>query len=162
MAPGARLLVLALGRCGGLWGALMGAGAPWTERARKQLISRVHEVYKSVSWNLHLQCSMAKSITEAEGKYAQLLKALDPDLSLKYQKRCEEATREGKGLVCIAFLKVLILNESNSLSSTGGNMGAHSLGMWTIPPVIVDEDCYRSEHLSSKHENLMRNHQSKQ
>ncbi|KAK9162737.1 hypothetical protein Syun_003639 [Stephania yunnanensis] len=81
---------------------------------------------------------LAKSITEAEGKYAQLLKALDPDLSLKYQKRCEEATREG------------------------GNMGAHSLGLWTIPPVIVDEDCYRSEHLSSKHENLMRNHQSKQ
>ncbi|KAK9096440.1 hypothetical protein Sjap_021937 [Stephania japonica] len=81
---------------------------------------------------------LAKSITEAEGKYAQLLKALDPDLSLKYQKRCEEATREG------------------------GNTGVHPLGMWTIPPVIVDENCHRSEHLSSKHVNLMRNHQYKQ
>lgn len=37
----------------------------------------------------------AKVITEAEEKYDSLLKALDPELSLKYQKRCEEATKEG-------------------------------------------------------------------
>lgn len=38
----------------------------------------------------------AKCITEAEEKYEKLLKSLDPELSSNYQKRCEEATREGK------------------------------------------------------------------
>ncbi|KAK3419016.1 hypothetical protein EUGRSUZ_H04751 [Eucalyptus grandis] len=63
---------------------------------------------------------LAKSITEAEEKYDCLLKALEPRLSAKYQKRCEEATAEG------------------------GRTGGPSLGMWSIPPVIVDEESYRS------------------
>ncbi|XP_048137088.1 uncharacterized protein LOC115738984 isoform X2 [Rhodamnia argentea] len=63
---------------------------------------------------------LAKSITEAEQKYDRLLKALEPQLSAKYQKRCEEATAEG------------------------GRMGGPLLGKWSIPPVIVDEESYRS------------------
>ncbi|KAL6993166.1 hypothetical protein U1Q18_011283 [Sarracenia purpurea var. burkii] len=69
---------------------------------------------------------LAKCISEAEEKYDNLLKALDPELSSSYQKRCEEATKEG-----------------------GKTLGA-SLGTWTIPPVIEDEDFYRSEILNSK------------
>lgn len=38
----------------------------------------------------------AKFISEAEEKYDQLFKALDEEVSVKYRKRCEEATREGK------------------------------------------------------------------
>ncbi|KAL8472149.1 hypothetical protein ACS0TY_029387 [Phlomoides rotata] len=68
---------------------------------------------------------MAKFISEAEVKYDQLFKALDPQLSMKYQKRCEDATKEG-GKTC-----------------------GPSLGTWHIPPVIEDEDGYRSS-LSSK------------
>ncbi|GFQ03270.1 hypothetical protein PHJA_002470800 [Phtheirospermum japonicum] len=52
----------------------------------------------------------AKFITEAEEKYDQLSKALDPELSMKYQQRCEEATKEG-GKIC-----------------------GPSLGTWHIPP----------------------------
>ncbi|KAI3451170.1 hypothetical protein Pfo_007835 [Paulownia fortunei] len=63
---------------------------------------------------------MAKFITEAEQKYDQLSKALDPELSMKYQKRCEEATKEG-GKTC-----------------------GPSLGTWHIPPVIEDESGYRT------------------
>ncbi|XP_056168243.1 uncharacterized protein LOC115683049 isoform X2 [Syzygium oleosum] len=63
---------------------------------------------------------LAKSITEAEEKYDRLLKALEPQLSAEYQKRCEEATAEG------------------------GRTGGPSLGTWSIPPVIVDEESYRS------------------
>lgn len=37
----------------------------------------------------------AKCISDAEKKYDRLLKALDPNLSSNYQKRCEEATKEG-------------------------------------------------------------------
>lgn len=37
----------------------------------------------------------AKIITEAEEKYDILLKTLDPQLSLNYQRRCEQATKEG-------------------------------------------------------------------
>lgn len=37
----------------------------------------------------------AKCIGEAEDKYASLQKSLDPHLSLSYQKRCAEATKEG-------------------------------------------------------------------
>nr|XP_016490865.1 PREDICTED: uncharacterized protein LOC107810590 [Nicotiana tabacum] len=69
---------------------------------------------------------LAKIITEAEEKYDSLLKALDPELSLNYQKRCEEATKEG------------------------GKTSGPSLGTWTIPPVIEDEDLYRSDVLNSK------------
>lgn len=62
---------------------------------------------------------LARFISEAEEKYDQLFKALDPELSLKYQKRCEEATREG------------------------GKKCGPSLGTWHIPPVIADEAGYR-------------------
>ena len=34
-------------------------------------------------------------MSEAEEKYDELLKALDPHLSSLYQRRCEEATKEG-------------------------------------------------------------------
>ncbi|XP_011100046.1 uncharacterized protein LOC105178295 isoform X1 [Sesamum indicum] len=63
---------------------------------------------------------LAKFITEAEEKYDGLLKALDPELSMKYQKRCEEATSEG------------------------GKTYGPSLGTWHIPPVIEDEARYRA------------------
>lgn len=66
---------------------------------------------------------LAKFIVEAEDKYNCLLKALDPLLSVKYQRRCEEATREG------------------------GEKSSSPLGSWSIPPIIKDEDLYRSEHL---------------
>ncbi|XP_024974288.1 uncharacterized protein LOC112512519 isoform X1 [Cynara cardunculus var. scolymus] len=64
---------------------------------------------------------LAKSITEAEEKYNCLLSTLDPQLSLKYQKRCEEATKEG------------------------GKLLGPPLGTWNIPPIIEDEDLYRYE-----------------
>ncbi|KAI3695776.1 hypothetical protein L1987_78776 [Smallanthus sonchifolius] len=64
---------------------------------------------------------LAKSITEAEEKYSYLLSALDSQLSLKYQKRCEEATKEG------------------------GKVVGPPLGTWSIPPIIEDEDLYRYE-----------------
>ncbi|XP_021752757.1 uncharacterized protein LOC110718238 isoform X2 [Chenopodium quinoa] len=63
---------------------------------------------------------LAKSIAEAEEKYEKLSKALDPKLYASYQRRCEEATREG------------------------GKVSGYSLGSWTIPPLIVDEELYRS------------------
>ncbi|KAJ9564716.1 hypothetical protein OSB04_000682 [Centaurea solstitialis] len=63
----------------------------------------------------------AKSITEAEEKYNCLLSTLDPQLSLKYQKRCEEATKEG------------------------GKLLGPPLGTWSIPPIIEDEELYRYE-----------------
>ncbi|TMX02432.1 hypothetical protein EJD97_021560 [Solanum chilense] len=69
---------------------------------------------------------LAKVITEAEEKYESLLKALDPELSLKYQKRCEEAIKEG------------------------GKTSGPSLGTWSIPSVIEDEELYRSDVLNSK------------
>ncbi|XP_075653411.1 uncharacterized protein LOC142623830 isoform X4 [Castanea sativa] len=69
---------------------------------------------------------LARYITEAEQKYESLLKTLDPQLSLNYQKRCEEATKEG------------------------GKISGHILGMWSIPPVIVDEELYRSNFQNSK------------
>ncbi|XP_068474344.1 uncharacterized protein [Phaseolus vulgaris] len=62
---------------------------------------------------------MAKYISEAEEKYECLLKLLDPHLSLNYQKRCVEATKEG------------------------GKVSEHPLGTWTIPTVIQDEELYR-------------------
>lgn len=46
----------------------------------------------------------AKCITEAEEKYDSLLKSLDPRLSLNYQRRCEEATKEGD-LLKINYMK---------------------------------------------------------
>ncbi|XP_062149395.1 uncharacterized protein LOC133858003 isoform X2 [Alnus glutinosa] len=70
--------------------------------------------------------ALAKYIAEAEQKYESLLKTLDPQLSLNYQKRCEEATKEG------------------------GKISGHRLGTWSIPPVIGDEDLYRSNFPDSK------------
>ncbi|XP_072991847.1 uncharacterized protein [Typha latifolia] len=70
---------------------------------------------------------LAKCITEAEEKYETLSKTLDPDLSLNYWRRCEEATKEG------------------------GITTGHSYGTWNIPPVIVDEEVFRSQ--STKPEN---------
>ncbi|CAL5371879.1 unnamed protein product [Camellia sinensis] len=69
---------------------------------------------------------LAKCISEAEEKYDRLLRDLDPKLSTNYQRRCEEATREG------------------------GKLSGPYLGTWSIPPVIVDEDFYRSEFSNSK------------
>ncbi|XP_031251685.1 uncharacterized protein LOC116109593 isoform X1 [Pistacia vera] len=63
---------------------------------------------------------LAKCITEAEEKYQALLKSLDPELSINYQRRCEEATKEG------------------------GMISGHPLGTWSIPPIIADEESYRS------------------
>ncbi|XP_038719030.1 uncharacterized protein LOC120011927 isoform X2 [Tripterygium wilfordii] len=68
---------------------------------------------------------LAKHITEAEEKYDCLLRSLDSQLSLSYQRRCEEATKEG--------------------GKTSGN----PLGTWSIPTVIVDENSYRSNLLHS-------------
>ncbi|CAK7354562.1 unnamed protein product [Dovyalis caffra] len=69
---------------------------------------------------------LAKYIAEAEEKYDDLLKTLDPQLSSNYQTRCEEATKEG------------------------GKMSGHPLGTWNIPPVIVDEELYRSNWVNSE------------
>ncbi|XVF59006.1 hypothetical protein PTKIN_Ptkin07bG0239100 [Pterospermum kingtungense] len=68
---------------------------------------------------------LAKYITDAEERYDNLLKTLDPQLSSKYHRRCEEATKEG------------------------GKVSGHPLGTWTIPPVIVNEDLYRSNCLNT-------------
>ncbi|KAG6773523.1 hypothetical protein POTOM_020805 [Populus tomentosa] len=68
----------------------------------------------------------AKHIAEAEEKYGSLLKTLDPRLSTNYQRRCEEATKEG------------------------GKMSGYPLGTWNIPPAIVDEELYRSNWLNSE------------
>ncbi|KAL3524778.1 hypothetical protein ACH5RR_013150 [Cinchona calisaya] len=69
---------------------------------------------------------LAKYITEAEEKYEKLLEALDPDLSMIYQKRCEEATKEG------------------------GKILGPALGTWNIPAIIEDEDSYRCKILNIK------------
>ncbi|XP_051150008.1 uncharacterized protein LOC127264493 isoform X3 [Andrographis paniculata] len=63
---------------------------------------------------------LAQFITNVEKRYNQLLIELDSELSAKYQKRCEEATREG------------------------GKMHGPSLGTWHIPPIIADEAGYRA------------------
>ncbi|KAK7268814.1 hypothetical protein RIF29_21523 [Crotalaria pallida] len=64
---------------------------------------------------------LAKCISEAEDRYKTLLESLDPQLSLSYLKRCEEDTKEG------------------------GTISRPSLGAWTIPTVIPDEEMYRSK-----------------
>ncbi|XP_058010328.1 uncharacterized protein LOC110666648 isoform X3 [Hevea brasiliensis] len=69
---------------------------------------------------------LAKYIAEAEEKYDSLLKTLDPQLCSSYQRRCEEATKEG------------------------GNISGHPLGTWSIPPLIIDEELHRSNYLNSK------------
>ncbi|KAL8143487.1 hypothetical protein V2J09_016519 [Rumex salicifolius] len=62
---------------------------------------------------------LAKYIAEIEENYGSLLKALNPQLSHKYQRRCEEATREG------------------------GSVSESPLGSWTIPILIENEEQYR-------------------
>ncbi|XP_020110757.1 uncharacterized protein LOC109725803 [Ananas comosus] len=69
---------------------------------------------------------LAKCICEVEEKYESLSKTLDPDLSLNYWRRCEEATKEG-----------------------GLNSG-HAYGTWTIPCVIADEDSFRAQSANKK------------
>ncbi|KAK6923349.1 hypothetical protein RJ641_011653 [Dillenia turbinata] len=51
-------------------------------------------------------------------KYERLLRTLDPKLASRYRIRCEEATMEG------------------------GNISGYSLGTWSFPPVIEDEDTF--------------------
>ncbi|CAI9109501.1 OLC1v1009331C1 [Oldenlandia corymbosa var. corymbosa] len=68
---------------------------------------------------------LAKCIAEAEEKYENLLKSLDAELSMTYQKRCEEATKEG------------------------GKTVGPSLGTWNIPAIIQNEDSYRSQILKT-------------
>ncbi|XP_044470293.1 uncharacterized protein LOC123199388 isoform X2 [Mangifera indica] len=63
---------------------------------------------------------LAKCISKAEEKYQALLKSLDLELSINYQRRCEEAAKEG------------------------GMISGHPFGTWTIPPIIADEESYRS------------------
>nr|VDD34157.1 unnamed protein product [Brassica oleracea] len=65
---------------------------------------------------------LAKRISAAEEKYEEIMKSLDPHLSSNYQRRCEEATKEG------------------------GKVSGPSLGTWNIPAVISDEDAYRAAH----------------
>nr|CAD1834915.1 unnamed protein product [Ananas comosus var. bracteatus] len=72
----------------------------------------------------------AKCICEAEEKYESLSKTLDPDLSLNYWRRCEEATKE-----------VYVLRGLNS---------GHAYGTWTIPCVIADEDSFRAQSVNKK------------
>lgn len=69
---------------------------------------------------------LAKSISDAEEKYNCLLSTLDPKLSLRYEKRCEEATKEG------------------------GKLIGPPLGTWSIPPIIEDEDTYRYKVLNTR------------
>lgn len=76
---------------------------------------------------------LAKTITEAEERYEHLLTMLDPKLSLNYQRRCEEATKEG-----------------------GKKLG-NSFGTWNIPSVIADEDSYRINFSNSKSPMLSQN-----
>ncbi|XP_020696022.1 uncharacterized protein LOC110109341 isoform X3 [Dendrobium catenatum] len=62
---------------------------------------------------------LAKCITKAEENYDRLSRALDPELSLNYWRRYEEATREG----CSKL--------------------EPAVGKWTIPSIIVDEESFR-------------------
>lgn len=54
----------------------------------------------------------AKRISEAEEKYEEIMKSLDPHLSSNYQRRCEEATKEGTNITNISsktpFLYLLL------------------------------------------------------
>ncbi|KAL4645272.1 hypothetical protein ACB092_02G224500 [Castanea dentata] len=69
---------------------------------------------------------LVKYITEAEQKYDSLLKTLDPQLALNYQKRRDEVIEEG------------------------GKIYGHDLRTWSMPNVIVDEELYRSNFTNSK------------
>lgn len=110
-----------------------------------------------VRTNAQLYCTIqAKYITEAEEKYNQVLKALDPQLSLHYQRRCVEATKEGNSATVnfLHHVKVDPLFPQSwcfwNLKFLGGNMSGHPLGTWSIPPLILDEEFYRSSLLDTK------------
>ncbi|KNA23563.1 hypothetical protein SOVF_023700 [Spinacia oleracea] len=64
---------------------------------------------------------LAKNIAEAEEKCKKLSESLDPELYSSYKRRCEEATREG------------------------GKVYGYPLAPWNIPPLIMDEEQYRSK-----------------
>ncbi|CAM6129850.1 unnamed protein product [Calypogeia fissa] len=70
---------------------------------------------------------LAKFISEQEVMYQQLLDGLEPDLAKKYRERCKEATHEG------------------------GGGSKHQFGSWTIPPLIVDEEAFRTIYSASPH-----------
>lgn len=67
---------------------------------------------------------LAKCIGEAEEKYENFSKKLDPSLSVSYWRRCEEATKEG------------------------GKISGHAYGTWNIPSVISDEESFRCERFN--------------
>nr|KAJ0204208.1 hypothetical protein LSAT_V11C500240950 [Lactuca sativa] len=85
-----------------------------------RMFVRIHGASSAPAFLLSFSCNQAKTIIEAEKKYNSLLNTLDPQLSFKYQKRCEEATKEG------------------------GKVFGPPLGTWSIPPIIEDEDLYRT------------------
>ncbi|CAM6086365.1 unnamed protein product [Calypogeia fissa] len=70
---------------------------------------------------------LAKFISEQEVMYQHLLDGLEPDLAKKYRERCKEATHEG------------------------GGGSKYQFGSWTIPPLIVDEEAFRTMHSGSPH-----------
>jgi len=51
----------------------------------------------------------AKRISEAEEKYEEIMKSLDPHLSSNYQRRCEEATKEGTKITSSIKFSVFFL-----------------------------------------------------
>ncbi|XP_010495134.1 PREDICTED: uncharacterized protein LOC104772190 [Camelina sativa] len=63
---------------------------------------------------------LAKQISKLEEKYEEKKKSLDPHLSSKYQRSCEESTK------------------------AGGKISGNSVGTWNIPAVISDEEAYRA------------------
>lgn len=67
---------------------------------------------------------LAKCIGEAEERYENFSKKLDPSLSGSYWRRCEEATREG------------------------GKISGHTYGTWNIPPLIRDEESFRRDRMN--------------
>ncbi|KAJ4752891.1 ATP synthase subunit B [Rhynchospora pubera] len=66
---------------------------------------------------------LIKCISDAEKRYEALSRKLEPNLSLNYWKRCEEATKEG-----------------------GVSKSGNAYGMWSIPPLILDEDAFRAQN----------------
>lgn len=46
----------------------------------------------------------AEFIGKSEGEYQSLLKRLEPSIQAKYEKRCEEAVKEGDALIKLGSL----------------------------------------------------------
>jgi hypothetical protein len=55
----------------------------------------VLRMFVGIFGSLNAPTELAKRISEAEEKYEQIMKSLDPHLSSNYRRRCEEATKEG-------------------------------------------------------------------